>query len=85
MKIETTYNGNQQELISSDYNGDFKFIVNGYKQDKFQISLDTEDGNAWINVNLMELIGIRDMLNDAIEKLAPLKKSPQQNYSLNFN
>ena len=74
MKIETTYKGNQQELISSDYNGDFKFIVNGYKLEKFQISLDTEDGNAWINVGLIELIGIRNMLNDAIEKLESLKK-----------
>lgn len=75
MKIETTYNGNGQELISSDCNGDFKFIVNGYRVKKFQISIENAEG--YINVGLSELIGIRDMLNDAIEKLAPLKKFPK--------
>ena len=73
MDLKTTYNGNQQEFLSSDMNGDYKFIVNGYLTNKYQITLQTEDSNAYINTDLEELISIRDMLNDAIEKLAPLK------------
>ena len=39
MDLKTTYNGNQQEFLSSDMNGDYKFIVNGYLTNKYQITL----------------------------------------------
>lgn len=78
MQITESIDGNIKTFISSDENGTFKVTLIGFKKGvmekskEFQLQWTNE--NPYINLNLTELITIRDLLNEAIETVAPLGK-----------
>jgi len=86
MNIIEEYNGHEKSLISEDINGEFYFTLNGFdksrpsrlKSKPFQLTINSQGGSdeSYININLEEMIGMRDLLNEAIESLAPLKVNP---------
>lgn len=73
MEIVNEFKGNRKTIKSEDENGKYQFSISGYeaplKFGMFQISIDTEDDYAYINLYKSELIAIQKLINEALDTL----------------